>query len=129
MALRANRGLEEDCPDQLVFRDLCASGMRAETLRQHARNRLGRIVGGRYLPNDRAMASIPAHPRTMFSLSALTGSEEHFMTMTRVFGLHEGAHLNGLGIFEADEHLRGVGVCAGRLGGNLHARLEHLPVN
>jgi hypothetical protein len=31
MALRANRGLEEDCPDQFIFRDLCASGMRAET--------------------------------------------------------------------------------------------------
>jgi hypothetical protein len=87
MVLRANRGLEEDCPDQLVFRDLCASGMRAETLRQHARNRLGRIVGGRYLPPDRAMASIPAHPRTMFSLSALTGSEEYFTIVTRVFGL------------------------------------------
>jgi len=54
-----------------------------------------RLNGGRdsylayfpYFPNDRAMAFIPAHPKTMFSLSALTGSEENFTITTRVFGL------------------------------------------
>ena len=39
-----------------------------------------------YFPNDRAMASIPTHPRTIFSLSALTGSEENLTITTRVVG-------------------------------------------
>jgi len=41
----------------------------------------------------------------------------------------EGAHLNGLGIFEADEHLCGVGVCAGRLGGNSYLVPPPFPIH